>query len=487
MGANHLLYDRADLDQSAAAALALYVDGELPSATMGSAYEGRLQIHNAVGNCWVELIDGTLPPGSSLVVDNATHEVVVAWPTYSASDIQVSNGDFEAGDAGWILGAGWTIEAKGAQPDVTSGTQAAAYRGNGISYLEGAAYYPLGPTTNLTANLQIQQGGSSAGNVRAAVSLRFYTADKTLITPKAIGTIVKDGSGGEWKLSTMSVPVPGDAVYVRPAIEGNRRRENRPLYADDFTWNLSGVEVGTDHSESIYIRVRVHDAGGRAADWSGVIIVGKGTIATLSPDSINTSRGTLSGGDLTYVDRGIDLIVSAAVTTSAKASGAPYWEITVINGVDSEPRVGYGVMPDMGSGYTKTNSVYIGRDNVETDPGHSPATIPGGASVRGDGLVYDCSTGAAVNSVDVGLPKLYTGDVLRMRFDIVAGKLEAAVNNGAWKVVTATLVPSSFTNAWRAGVSAYYGVFYEEGGTFNLGATAFVYPVPDGYESGWLT
>ena len=86
MSRGNQLYDRPDLTQKFGK-LALYVAGTLPGAFIDEAYEGRLQIHNAIGACSAELINGAVPPGGGVYVDNDTHEVVVTWPAYPDTKI----------------------------------------------------------------------------------------------------------------------------------------------------------------------------------------------------------------------------------------------------------------------------------------------------------------------------------------------------------------------------------------------------------------
>ncbi|MCZ5970843.1 hypothetical protein O5281_26625, partial [Escherichia coli] len=75
---------RPDLDQNVDG-LPLYITGTLPYVASRLAYEGRLQIHNAIGRCSVEILPGSdaLPPGSSIYIDHATQEIVIVWPPYS--------------------------------------------------------------------------------------------------------------------------------------------------------------------------------------------------------------------------------------------------------------------------------------------------------------------------------------------------------------------------------------------------------------------
>lgn len=72
---------RPDLDQDVDGP-PLYITGVLPEITPRLAYEGRLQIHNAIGRCSVQIMPGSdpLPPGSTVYIDHATQQIVVAWP-----------------------------------------------------------------------------------------------------------------------------------------------------------------------------------------------------------------------------------------------------------------------------------------------------------------------------------------------------------------------------------------------------------------------
>jgi len=89
--------------------LPLEVSGTFASVAHGLAYSDYIDILNASGPCSVSLISGTLPPGYSLYVDNATQRVYITWPAVVVSSSIISNGNFGAGNVGWTLGPGWSI------------------------------------------------------------------------------------------------------------------------------------------------------------------------------------------------------------------------------------------------------------------------------------------------------------------------------------------------------------------------------------------
>lgn len=263
------IYDRPDLDQ-ARHVPALYVDGSLPNAKPSVAYEGRLQIHNAIGACTVEQIDGdTLPNGASLYVDNDTSEVVIAWPAYSSTTAPIFNGGFEAGDTGWIKGAGWAIESTGGS-NPGFGSHVGVYRGQGESFMEAATYYPAQAQT-FGAQVNVQQGASSSGNTGAGIGVRYYDAAKNLLATQ-IGNMVTSGKSGAWHYSTGTFTVPAETAYVRPVIKGFRNRQNLPLWVDDASWGYQTI-TGINIETTLALTLRVNDSAGRSALWSGSIII----------------------------------------------------------------------------------------------------------------------------------------------------------------------------------------------------------------------
>lgn len=251
-------------------ALALYITGSLPTGKPGDAYEGRLQIHNAIGACQVRQIDGdTLPRGSSITVDQATQEIVVAWPAYMPDDMPIVNGNFEAGDIGWLKGDGWTIENTGGGND-GFGSKVAVYRGYGESFLEGSTFYPVTPGQTFTGQGNVQQGASDARAVGAGIGVRYYDAGRNTLTFQP-GVFIDSGSHGQWHFSTGTFTAPSGAAYVRPAVRAARNRQNKPLWFDDFSWSLTGGGVGINVDATFNLTLQVTDSAGRSAIWTGVL------------------------------------------------------------------------------------------------------------------------------------------------------------------------------------------------------------------------
>lgn len=335
-------YLRPDLDQ-AYGVLPMYVTGALPSARPSGAYEGRLAIHNAIGSCTVEQIAGdALPPGSALYVDGA--QVVVAWPAYSATSAPIANGNFELGDTGWLRGAGWSIEHtddhNDGQHETGFGSFHATYRGQGTSIMEGAAFYQATPGQVFSAQVNVQQGASSRHNCGAQIGVRFYDAAKVLISEQ-LGSMMDDGSGGAWHLSTGSFQTPANAKLVRPLILGMRVRQNLPLWVDDASWGLQAT-VGITFETVINLTLRVRDGAGRTALWNGSVVViyagwnpadvGYGTTVSLDrmsaffPDTIPIQSATVRG-------------------VPGRSSGKWYLEYTCYNAPDNTANWHGGIAP----------------------------------------------------------------------------------------------------------------------------------------------
>lgn len=261
------IYDRPDLDQRRGLP-ALYVTGSLPNGKPGLAYEGRLQIHNAIGACTVEQIDGdTLPPGHALYVDQQAGEVVIAWPEYAEVAAPITNPQFEDGMSGWAAGAGWSVTTD--NPII--GTRSAVYARNpGSSILSSQSRYPVNHGTPIKAGCRVRQGASSAGNAGAGVRLEFRDATGAVIGSRD-GNMVMQGKNNQVRSSDVTAVPPANASTVNIACHGLRKRQNRELWADDFSWDHKVAHAGINIETTLNLTLRVRDSAGRTALWSGVI------------------------------------------------------------------------------------------------------------------------------------------------------------------------------------------------------------------------
>lgn len=275
MTSHHILFTRP-LALRYVGQPALRVDGYLDGYVAGQAYEGRLQIVNNIGDCTVQWLSGTMPPGTTVRVDNSTSEVVVAWPAYQVPDPDttvVPNGSFEDGDVQWSKGAGWLI-GSGSGFDAYDGTWSAAYTGRGTSSLEGTKV-PVVVGTSITASVQIQQGASSKGNVVAAVLLIWYDAYGNMLPGGEghswnTGNIVRSGSNGAWHISTVTATAPAGAFQVAIGVTANRKRQNKRLWADQARWNHS-FPTGQNSDDDYCLVLLVRDSAGREALWEGCV------------------------------------------------------------------------------------------------------------------------------------------------------------------------------------------------------------------------
>jgi hypothetical protein len=278
----------------------LTLTGALADYVPSMAYEGRLQIGNAIGASFAMLTSGTLPPGFAITVDEDTDEVVVTWPAYSSEDgpVAIANPGFESGNTGWDLGASWEIgtwnwEYDGDDNDLQAydGTKSAelhaGFRGN--SRITMATPAPCDPGTTITGSCQVQQGPSVANYTGGWVILQFLDINGAVIETRE-GNHVVSGNDAEWHLSTVTATAPAGTVYARLGAEGFRRLQNKPMWVDTFAWDLEfdGVELGTNTDADIALCIHLTDSAGRGADWCGTIGAAPPSfddvLAALNPD-----------------------------------------------------------------------------------------------------------------------------------------------------------------------------------------------------------
>lgn len=263
------IYDRPDLDQDVYQP-ALYVNGRFARAKPSLAYEGRLQIRNSIGGCSVLQIGGDkLPDGAQLRVDQATKEVVVAWPAYQTAQAPIANPGFEEGKTGWELGPGWNIDTE----NPPSGQWAAGYWGNwGTSRISNAARYTVQPGQITTAKCDVRQGASSEGNAGASVMLEYRNAAGEVIHTVEGNQVMSASKNRVYPSSVFGAAPPG-AATINVAGNGIRYRENKILFVDNFQWDHTVPSAGINFETVLNVVLRVNDATGRSFIWSGPITV----------------------------------------------------------------------------------------------------------------------------------------------------------------------------------------------------------------------
>ncbi|TMN24493.1 hypothetical protein [Pseudoxanthomonas sp. X-1] len=277
-------YDRPDLDQ-ARYAPALYVTGALISGKPMLAYEGRLQIHNAIGACTAEQIDGdTLPNGSAIYVDQATSEVVVAWPAYAETGAAaLNNPGFEAGNlTGWDV---VTIGQQGTPPNHIGVTTSRPYAGSYCSHYAGqkgvghaggieaqwlntkrAACYPQ---KKITAAIKVSFDDTTSSQNRGRARLVFFDGSGNPIQAYD-GNLIK-GNSEAWQDSSLTQAAPEGtrSVGMGAWVTSN---QSGAVRLDAATWDAPDI-VGTAVAGVFNLTIRVRDSAGRVYFWIGQVII----------------------------------------------------------------------------------------------------------------------------------------------------------------------------------------------------------------------
>lgn len=269
---SHLIQLRPNVNQEKER-LQLYVSGILPEADAGMSYEGRLQIHNNVGMCKVRQIGGSqLPNGHQIYVDKNTMEVVIVWPAYSETVVPITNFNLELGDQGWRYGSGWDVSTN----NPIEGSRSLRFSNTkGESYASSRTRVKVTPGTTIHAECLVRQGASSAGNAGAGVALEYRDKDDKVFA-RDIGGMVMSASNNKVYPSLLdsTVPVnpndPSGDVFVNPACKGLRNRQNKPVWADSFTWDLVEI-IGSNSTNGYELVLEVTDSIGQVAIWAGTI------------------------------------------------------------------------------------------------------------------------------------------------------------------------------------------------------------------------
>lgn len=265
----------------------LQVVGLLPSYEEGVAYEGRLSILNAIGDCTTELLDGTsLPPGATATVDNATKEVVIRWPPYSPPATEkpgIINWNFEEGDlTGWtdLRGGSWDVYvydrgtpgAKDIPYLPADGNRAARMEGvgRGEHPLESIRY-PAVPGEPVMARSLWYQGPSNKDNNNLWTAIVFYGPGGRELEVR--GDRIHDRTNKRRHYSTANAITPSWANEKSVRLIAHRRNSrNRLINVDDvqtqgFTYATGVPDDAVDYRVSL----KVTDSANRIAYWSGEV------------------------------------------------------------------------------------------------------------------------------------------------------------------------------------------------------------------------
>lgn len=270
--------------------LPLAVAGELPDYTPGDAYEGRLDILGSVGRCRVELLEGDLPPGTEVFVDNFTRQVVVKWPPYSPArptEEGIVNNDFSLGTlAGWrdMRGNSWQVGLYDSTtpgykdnppPGPAPGNLAAWLRGHGRGNHDLLSdLYPTVPGLPMSASSLWYQGPSNKDNNNLFTGIQFYTPGRVPLGEPVLGDRIHDRTNKARHRSTVTTQAPAGAGFASVLLRAYRRNSrNRELNVDDVvTSGFSYVSsVGWEGETDFPLALRVTDSTGRTAVWEGVI------------------------------------------------------------------------------------------------------------------------------------------------------------------------------------------------------------------------
>lgn len=150
------------------------------------------------------------------------------------------NADFEAGDDGWTLGSGFTIDEFGAGTsfDGTFSLQFDETTPTTPNTTVNENVVPVTPGQTTTAQCQVQQGASSSGQAGAGLLLNYYD-DAMMLLSQVLGTVVDSGSSGEWRTATVTGNAPPGAAFLELGIYAFRLSGSDPLYVDTVSWDYT--------------------------------------------------------------------------------------------------------------------------------------------------------------------------------------------------------------------------------------------------------
>lgn len=274
----------ADYLEEVEALPALAITGTLPNGTAGEAYEGRLQIENAVGPCTVRQVGGdTLPDGAVIRVDPWTMEVVVEWPAAQPAAELVNPGFEEGGLDGWTtekiggVGGAATLSTErpqaGTYSGLWTGAKGTGHAGGTECLWTNDAVAPVLQGQMVTANMwfALKDTGSSQNRGRVRIVFRDLDGNQLRVEP---GTLIR-GNDSSWRPSTASYAAPANGTAELQAWTTANDSNNSGVLLDSATWTVP-ENVGSAEAATYCIDLVVTDERPSEATWSGCISVGGG-------------------------------------------------------------------------------------------------------------------------------------------------------------------------------------------------------------------
>ncbi|WP_267125761.1 DUF6531 domain-containing protein, partial [Xanthomonas sacchari] len=198
---------------------------------------------------------------------------------YNPAGEQPLNASFEDGDRNWILGESWSIRQVTDGGQAHTGTWGARFDGtrNGPQSITNKKRIAVLPGQTATASVQVQQGGSSAGDAAARVLIIWYDGDGNMLPGGedkswSGGNLVDSGSNGEWKKSSVTVKVPPGAAYMGIGASA-KKNPGAALNVDDFTWGLTSDSTASTLPTQTYWYD--YDAENRVTVSNGALVNGQ--------------------------------------------------------------------------------------------------------------------------------------------------------------------------------------------------------------------
>ena len=261
----------------------LYISGVLPAYEPGAPYENRLQFHNNIGKCHVEIVweDSHLPPGSHAHVDNFTNEIVVTWPAYSPPEEEkpgILNWDFQLETLeGWndLRGNSWGVEDSTVHNAAwaTPGNFVAAMRGvgRGEHVLESIPY-PVDPGQSVMARSLWDQGPSNKDNNNLWTALAFWRNGTFIEERRGDRIHDRTNKSRHWSTINTTAPTIATDVTVR-LIAGRRNGRNRVILVDTVETSGLSYTVGTNVDDDYFIRLKLTDSANRVAYFEQLLTI----------------------------------------------------------------------------------------------------------------------------------------------------------------------------------------------------------------------